>query len=735
MARQLHRLGRWAVSHRRAVVVAWALAAVLLLGVAHLAGGVSHDSTNIPGVESQHAYDLLALRFPASTAEDAQVVFAPRVGTLATPANRAVVATAISEVTHQAHVALVSPLESSPDGRIGMIDITYDAPGRIVDRTALSQLLATRSQAQAGGVTTELSGGVGSSGGPSGPGDHELYGLLAAVAVLLFAFGSVVAMGLPIATALAGLATGFGVIGVVSACTDVPSVASTLAAMIGLGVGIDYALLVVTRHREHLRAGLAVADAAGEALATAGVSVVFAGSTVIVALCGLAIAGIPFVTSMGLLSGVTVALMVAVTLTLLPALLGFAGHRINRPGRRAHCRRRPGAGWAGIGDRITRCPVPYLAGGLVLLLAMAAPTLGMRLGTADAGSDPPSSTTRRAYDLIAEGFGAGANGPLLAVLVRAGTGGTDPSTSIPAGVVARARAAVTADPDVEAVTADASPGGDAVLLTVIPRSGPAEAATTSLVHRLRGDVLPRTLAGTGVVAYTGGETASYIDLADRVGDRLPLLIAVVCGVSFLLLAAVFRSLLIPLKAAAMNVLSIAAAYGTLVAVFQWGWCKALLGLQATVPIVPFIPMFMFAILFGLSMDYEVFLLCRIREGFLRTGDNRAAVHHGLASTARVITSAALIMISVFGSFVVGNDPTIKMAGFGLAAAVFIDATVVRIVLVPAATALMGRANWWLPGWLDRLLPHFDIEGGVPDDGGSRDVVVRPRPVPGRRLAA
>ena len=331
MARQLHRLGRWAVAHRRGVVIGWALAAVFLLGVAHLAGGVSHDSTNVPGVESQHAYDLLAVRFPQSTAEDAQVVFAARTGTLGDPGNRTVVAAAVTDVAHQAHVASVTPLETSPDGRIGMIDITYDAPGGVVDHIALIDLLATRSRAQAAGVTTELSGGVGSSGGGSGAGGHELYGLLAAVAVLLFAFGSIIAMGLPIATALAGLATGFGIIGVVSACTDVPSVASTLAAMIGLGVGIDYALLVVTRHREGLRAGMTVADAAGAALATAGVSVVFAGGTVIVALCGLAIAGIPFVTSMGILSGVTVALMVAVTLTLLPALLGFAGRRDRPP--------------------------------------------------------------------------------------------------------------------------------------------------------------------------------------------------------------------------------------------------------------------------------------------------------------------------------------------------------------------------------------------------------------------
>jgi len=701
MALLLYHLGRWSVRHRGAVLVSWMLVAVAVFGVARLAGHGGTDSMRIPGVESQRAYDLLGRQFPASAGESAELVFAAPAGTLTAPIRQPVVAAALADVAHQARVAAVGALQLSPDARIGVAEVTYDAPGHVVDRAALPALEATAARARAAGVILELSGGVARSGEQPGASGHEAYGLVAAVVVLLFAFGSVVAMGLPIGTALVGLATGIGVIGVATTVVDVPSVGTTLAAMIGLGVGIDYALVIVTRHREYLHAGMTVEESAGRALATAGASVLFAGLTVMIAMAGLAIAGIPFVTAMGVLAGVMVLVMVAVSMTLLPALLGYVGARVDAlrpplPQARDH-----EAAWARVGTRITRRPVPYLVGSLAVLGALAAPTLGLRLGTTDAGSAPRSQTTRRAFDLMTRGFGAGANGPLLVVLDGAVT---------PA-VTQRVREAVGADPDVLTLPPiDVSADGRAALLTVVPRSGPAADATTHLVHRLRARVLPATLAGTGVRSSTGGETASYVDLADHVGARLPVFIEAVVGLSFLLLAMVFRSLLIPLKAALMNVLSIAAAYGVVVAVFQWGWGASLIGLHATGPVVPFIPMFMFAILFGLSMDYEVFLLSRMRETYLATGDNQTAVVHALSTTARVITSAALIMISVFGSFVLGDDPTIKMAGLGLAVAVLVDATVVRVVLVPAATALLGRSNWWLPAWLDRLLPHLEVDG-------------------------
>jgi putative drug exporter of the RND superfamily len=404
-----------------------------------------------------------------------------------------------------------------------------------------------------------------------------------------------------------------------------------------------------------------------------------------------------------------VAVMVALALTLLPALLGFAGHRIDAirlPGRRA------GAGLAGResfwhrwGRQVAAHPWRYLVGGTLALVLLASPVLGMRLGMTDNGASPTSMTTRRSYDLLAEGFGPGFNGPLLLSVRLDGT---------PVDDLTPLEAAVAADPGVQAVApAQANADGTAAVLRVIPTTSPQDGDTTDLVHRLRDDVIPRALAGVpGAEVLVGGQTAMYIDLSDHLASRLPWFVGAVILLSVLLLMMVFRSLAVPLKAAAMNLLSIGAAYGIIVAVFQWGWANGLIGVQETVPIVSFMPMMLFAILFGLSMDYEVFLLTRVREEYLARGDNDAAVIEGISATARVITSAALIMISVFAAFVLGEDPVIKMFGVGLAAAVLIDATVVRIVLVPATMKLLGDWNWWLPGWLDRLLPNLDVEGGT-----------------------
>jgi putative drug exporter of the RND superfamily len=675
---------------------------------------------------------VLEQDFPAAAGTSAQLVFAAEDGALTEPAAADAVQTALADVADQPHVGGVGELQVSPDDpRIGYADVQYDQPSSEIRDTAFDRLEATAAATNdAGVVQMELGGDLPSEAAQEEPGGQEVIGLIVAVVVLLVAFGSVIAMGLPIGTALVGLATSMGLIGLAASVIDVNSVAPILAAMIGLGVGIDYALFIVTRHRENLRLGMTVEEAAGRAIATSGAAVLFAGVTVIIAICGLAIAGITAVTVMGLMSGLTVAVMVALALTLLPALLGFAGHSIDRfrlPGMRA------GAGvsgresfWHRWGRQVAGHPWRYLIGGVLALGLLTAPVFSMRLGMTDNGASPTSMTTRRAYDLLADGFGSGFNGPLVlsAELDGATVADLEPLVD-----------ALEADPGVQAV-APVLPNdtGSAAVVRVIPTTAPQAEATTELVHRLRDDVIPTALTDVpGAEVHVGGQAAMFIDMSDRISSRLPWFIGAVIVLSVALLMMVFRSIAVPLKAAVMNLLSIGAAYGVIVAVFQWGWLKGLVGVEETVPIVSFMPMMLFAILFGLSMDYEVFLLSRVREEYLHRRDNDSAVIEGISATARVITSAALIMISVFAAFVLGDDPMIKMFGLGLATAVFIDATIVRIVLVPATMKLLGDWNWWLPRWLDRILPNLDVEGGTglpepdyePGRGPSRPEVPLP----------
>jgi RND superfamily putative drug exporter len=546
-------------------------------------------------------------------------------------------------------------------------------------------------------------------------------GLIAAVLILLVAFGSLIAMGLPIGMALFGLALGISSMSLITNLIDIPSWVPQLGSMIGLGIGIDYALFLVTRHREHLARGMSVEESVGRAVATAGQAVVFAGGTVVIAILGLAVAGVPFLTAAGVAISVIVLIMVVASVTLLPAFLGLAGHWINRLGLR---RDTPtdhgtvGSGWKRWGEHVSKNAWAYVIGVTILLLALTAPVLDLRLGFPDEGNLPETRTERRAYDLVADGFGPGINGPLVIAVDIA----DDP------GVVEPLIGAIKADPGVAAV-APAEMNAEAGVATLLayPTTAPQDDATFETVKRLRADVFPPVLDESPARAHVGGQTASWADIGDRVSDRLPLFLAAVFLLSFLLLTVVFRSVLVPLKAALLNLLSVGAAYGVLVMVFQWGWGSGLIGLESTVPIVPFIPIFMFAIPFGLSMDYEVFLLSRVREHYLVTGDNDTAVIHGIASTARVITSAALIMISVFLGFVLGDDPATKMFGLGFATAIFVDATIVRMVLVPATMKLLGDANWWIPGWLDRVLPAIDIEGeaGLPEPEMEADLVPEP----------
>jgi len=709
----LYRLGRAAVRRRRLTVVAWGLVAVGVIALAQTAGGSMSDTFEIPSTESQRALDVLEEDFPSEAGTSAQIVFAvPEDAdrTLSDPAAARAVGAALADVAAQPDVDQVGELQRSPDDRIAYADVQYLRPAEDIRDAAYERLEATADAInEAGAVRMELGGDLPSDAADDAPEGQEVVGVIVAVIVLLVAFGSVIAMGLPIGLALVGLATSLGLITLVAALVDVHTVAPTLAAMIGLGVGIDYALFIVTRHREHLRVGMTVEEAAGRAIATSGAAVLFAGVTVIVAISGLAIAGITAITVMGLMAGLTVAVMVALALTLLPALLGFAGRRIDSwrvPGTRGGL---PAPGreslWHRWGRQVSAHPVRYLSAGMLVLGLLAAPIFSMRLGMTDNGTNPTSMTTRRAYDLLAEGFGPGFNGPLVLSVELDGATVDD---------LAPLEAALAADAGVQAVS-PIQPNDErtAAVLRVVPTSGPQDEATTDLVHRLRDHVIPEAMAhAPGAEVHVGGLTAMFIDLSDRISDRLVGFIGAVILLSILLLALAFRSVAVPLKAAVMNLLSIGAAYGVVVAGFQWGWLKGLFGLDETMPIVPYMPMMLFAILFGLSMDYEVFVLSRVREEYLRRRDNDAAVVEGIAGTARVITSAALIMISVFAAFVLGEDPIVKMFGVGLATAVLIDATIVRIVLVPATMRLLGDWNWWLPRWLDRRLPSLDVEGGT-----------------------
>jgi RND superfamily putative drug exporter len=724
MTSLLNRLGAAAARHPWRAIAAWVLIAVALVVGGSAAGGEYNDNYKVPGVQSQAAIDRLQADVPAAAGStNNQIVFHAPTGTLTSPQNQVAVAGSLAAVQKLPHVVGVVPPTPgrtvSADGTTGFATVAFGVPAVDLKNSEFRQLTDAVAPARAAGLEVEYGGDLVSLAQAPSVGASDKIGLVAALIVLLIAFGSVVAAGLPIGTAIVGLAVGLSLVKVLAAFVNVPSVTPILGTMIGLGVGIDYALFVITRHRENLANGLEIVDSVGRTNATAGQSVLLAGTTVVIAICGLALSGIPFVASLGFATAVVVAVAVSAALTLMPALLGLVGAHINSlelpwtRRRQAEVRAgdAPPTFWARWADRVGRRPWPYLVVSLAVLLALSAPLLSMRLGQTDAGTLPKSSTQRRAYDLLAQAFGPGFNGPLTLVVELPAAGDQ--------AALAKIVPAVSADPDVAAVSPPAlSPSGKTAVVNAIPKSSPQDAATSALVHRLRDSVLPVATQGSGATALVTGSTAVFIDLSTRIASRLPLFIAAVVALSFILLMIVFRSILVPLKAAVMNVLSICAAYGVVVAVFQWGWGKGLVGLQQTVPIVSFVPMMMFAILFGLSMDYEVFLLSRIRENWLATGDSHHSVVDGLAHTARVITSAAIIMVSVFASFLLVNDPTVKMIGLGLAVAVLVDATLIRMVLVPATMTLLGAANWWLPGPLERVLPHLDFEGGDAPAGAA-----------------
>ncbi len=718
MSALLFRLGRSSARHPFRVMGAWLLVAVTVVALQGVAGGEFSDSFRVPGVESQRAVDVLQDRFPAQAGPSARIVLHVDDGRLDSAEHRSIVERARAQLAAGEDVADVSdPFAHgsgamSEDGQTGYVDVAYTSD--ILASVHFEDATAVAIAARAEGVEIDFTGALATLGAaePS----SEAIGLAAAVIVLLIAFGSVVAMGLPIITAVLGLFVGAAGVGVLSAFMDVPEFSLILCMMIGLGVGIDYALFIVTRHRQNLRDGMSVEDAAGTANATAGQAVVFAGTTVVIAILGLFLAGLPALSAMGVAVALVVFISMAAAVTLLPGLLGLAGTKIDKLSihRKKHTAKAVEQTVAGRWARhVASHPVRYAAISFVTLCVVAAPALSMQIGTADDGNAGKDTTQRKAYDHLAAGFGRGFNGPIQVVV--------EIPTPADQSAVARVQAALEADPGVAAVTAPFfNDTGDTAILRVNPTTAPQDSRTDALVHHLRSDVIPPAVEGTNAEALLTGQ-AMVTDLADRITSRLPLFIGAIVAMSFLLLMIVFRSILVPLKAAVMNLLAIAAAYGVVVAIFQWGWGNELIGLEDTMPITPFAPLMMFAILFGLSMDYEVFLLSRIREDYAATGDNRGSVVSGLSSTARVITSAALIMISVFGAFVLGDDPIGKLFGVGLAVAVLLDATLVRMVLVPATMSLVGRANWWLPAWLDRILPHLDLEGGAHGDIAVTDL--------------
>ena len=731
MASLLYRLGRFAFRRRWVVTGLWlAVLVAALAGAATLSGSTS-DAFRIPGTPSQQAIDLLQERFPQASADGAtaRVVFAAPDGTkLSDPAYRAAITSAVAELGRAPQVASVTdPFATgavNPAGTVGLAQATYQVAAADVSGEARDALNAVLEHARGSGLTVEAGGDALQLQAENSA--TEGIGLLVAAVVLIITFGSLIAAGLPLLTAILGILIGVGAITTATGFVDLSSTTPTLALMLGLAVAIDYALFIVSRYRNELNAGHQPEDAAGRAVGTAGSAVVFAGLTVVIALAALSVVGIPFITQMGLAAAFTVVIAVVMAITLLPALLGFAGRRIlGRKARVQHARSTEGEG---AGKRragaIARRPVLALLIGVVTLGVIAIPALSLRLGMPDDSTAAPDTTQRKAYDLVSAGFGPGFNAPLVVVVDTAAGG----SVKAPADQVAQA---IRGLDDVTAVEpATLNTAGDTALLTVIPRSGPSATETEDLVHAIRH--LDGTVAGANVGVT--GLTAINIDVSTKLGDALLPYLIVVVGLAFVLLTLVFRSLLVPIKATLGFLLSIAATFGAVVAVFQWGWAADLLGVQQTGPIISLLPIVLIGIVFGLAMDYQVFLVTRMREEYAHGSAPRQAMVTGFGHGARVVTAAALIMISVFAGFILSPESIVKSIGFALGVAVLFDAVVVRMTIVPAVMTLLGKSAWWLPRWLDRILPNVDVEGEklrhlLDDEPARPEPGPEPEPVP------
>ena len=710
MATVLYRLGRFAFRRRRLMVFVWlGLLATGVAGAATLSGSTA-DAFSIPGTESQRAADLLGERFPQAGADaaTARIVFqAPEGQKLTDAENTAEVRQTLNRIDGAPQVArVVDPFTAkaiSADGRTGYAQVTYDVTAQEVTPEARDAVATAVEPARAAGLTVEYGGDAMQAQEEQSL--TEVIGLGVAAVVLLITFGSLVAAGLPLLSAIIGVGIGVTAIQAATGFIDIGSGTPILALMIGLAVSIDYALFIMSRYRHELSTGLEPEEAAGRAVGTAGSAVVFAGLTVVIALAGLFVVDIPFLTQMGLAAAFTVVLAVAIALTLLPALLGFAGRRVlagRIPGLRSGDPEDVGRVSAGRrwGSFVTRRPVAVLLVTVIGLGALAIPATDLELGLPDDSTAAPDSTQRKAYELLSEGFGAGFNGPLM-VVVDAG------ASADPKAAAAATASAVRALPDVAVVTpATFNPAGDTALLTVIPTSGPSTTQTHDLVQAIR--ALP---GSGGAEVFVTGATAINIDVSDKLGGALVPYLSLVVGLAFLLLMLVFRSILVPLKATLGFLLTVAATFGAVVAVFQWGWLAGLFGIEGqTGPVISMLPVFLVGVVFGLAMDYQIFLVTRMREEHVHGAAPRTAVVDGFAHGARVVTAAAVIMTAVFSGFILSGQTLIREMGFGLALAVAIDAFVVRMTIVPAVMALLGRHAWYLPRWLDRLLPNVDVEG-------------------------
>ncbi|MGX1563296.1 MMPL family transporter [Streptomyces sp. NPDC055506] len=708
-------LARWCVQRRLVTVLLWLLACAGVAAGAAVAGSAYSNDYQVPGTESGRATELLHEGFPQLGGDSDTIVWHTTSGTVRAADVEQTMTRTLDRVENLPGVASVtSPYDGpgtgriSEDARTAYATVTFDDRAEDIDQGEAKAVVDTAKAAETDGLQVELGGSAVALTQSSGGHLAEIVGVVVAAVVLFLAFGSLAASLLPIATALVGVGTAYAGIVLLGHAMTVADFAPMLGMLIGLGVGIDYALFIVTRHRRGLKRGLSVPEAATNAVATTGRAVVFAGATVCIALLGMLILRLSFLNGVAIAASLTVVLTVAASVTLLPALLSFIGMRaLSRRERRRLAEHGPepelptgfAARWSAF---VERHPKVLGAVALVVMAVLALPTFSLHLGTSDQGNDPKAATTRQAYDLLADGFGPGVNGPLT--LVTNVDGADDKLALDNLDGTLRATDGVAS---VTPVTFDS--GGHTAYLTVVPESSPQSKQTSDLVDRLRGEVLPRAETGTSLDVHVGGMTAGYDDFADVIVSKLPVFVGVVIGLGCLLLLLAFRSVGIPLKAAAMNVAAVASAFGVVVAMFQWGWGSELLGLGSAGPIEPFLPVIMVSVLFGLSMDYQVFLVSRMYEEWLETGDNRRAVRVGLAETSRVINSAAVIMISVFLAFVLSGDRVIAMFGIALAAAVALDAFVLRTLLVPALMHMLGGANWWLPRWLDKRLPRISIE--------------------------
>ena len=713
-------LARWSSMHRRTVVGLWVVVLVVAMGISNVVGSHYANNFALPGTDSQRAANLLASGFRAQAGDSDQIVFHTTSGTLATPAVQTRIAHTLAQVARLPHVTSVtSPYAVgvhaiSPNGTIGFATVTFDQTASHLAVATTDRFISTATAARSPGLQVQLVGQAIEQAQRASIGYTALVGIAAAVVVLLISFGSMLAMGLPIVTALFGLGTGLGLIALLSHAMSMPDFSSQLALMIGLGVGIDYALFIVTRYREaYAKSQGDVQAAVAEAMNTSGRAVIFAGITVVIALMGMCVLGVSFLYGLAVSSSVAVLLVLVASLTLLPALLTFFGRRIGKPSRRARRGEVHGgrssfwARWIGVIQRR-----PWAAAGVscLIMLMLAFPALSIRLGNTDAGNDQPSQTTRKAFDLIAKGFGPGFSGPLLVAVRLPASGG--------AAALAQLNEALRATPGVAAVSpVRLSPTGDVATIQAFPTTSSQSTKTEHLVNRLRSSVIPGVERATGATAYIGGPTATQIDFSNVLAGKLWLFIGVVVLLSALLLMVVFRSVVIPIQAALMNLLSIGASMGIVVAVFQWGWFGSLFGIAGG-PIAAFLPVMVFAIVFGLSMDYEVFLISRIHEEWVHGADSSAAVREGLTRTGRVITAAAAVMVAVFASFILGGQRVIELFGLALASAVFLDAIVIRCILLPAVLELSGGRTWWFPSWIDRRLPRLAIEPSTDASGSS-----------------